>query len=130
MVTSLNNRPAARDFGYESAQYICARIQANAGGATVNKSVGMIPAGALVVNIYTRVATIFAGGTPALVVGSNSPAFNNLANPAEAQGSEDLMPLATFANPLTADTEIFASLSGGATSGDAYVAVQFLKPLA
>lgn len=130
MVTSLNNRPAAREIGYEMASYIATRIQAVAGGAVVNKSIGVVPAGAWITNVYSRVATAFAGGTPALVVGSNSPAFNNLANPAEAQGSEDLMPLAAFPNPLTADTEFFAQIGGGATAGDAYVAIQYLKPIA
>lgn len=131
MVTTMLNRTPAREAGYEMAQYIAKRIQANAGGAVVSVSIGVIPAGAIITNVYSKVVTAITGGTPALTVGSNSPAYDNLvATMAEAAGSEDLMPLATIVQPLVADTEFFANVGGGATAGDAYVAIQFIKPLA
>jgi hypothetical protein len=130
MVTTLLNRPTARDAGYEMAQYIAKRVQP-AGGAVVAVSVGVVPAGAIITNVYSKVVTTLAGGSPVLTIGSNATAYNNLvATMAIAAGSEDLMPLATIAQPLAVDTEFFANLAGGATAGDAYVAIQFIKPLA
>jgi hypothetical protein len=132
MVTTLLNRPAAREAGYEMTQYIAKRIQADAGGAAVLVSVGVLPAGSIIIGILSRIATVFAGGTPALALGSNATAYNNLnATIAETTlGSEVLLPLGTFVMPLTVDTEIFANLTGAATSGDGYIVIQFVKPLA
>jgi hypothetical protein len=128
MVTTLLNRPAAREAGYEMAQYICKRLLGT-GVATFTVSIGVVPAGAIITNIYSKVQTAFTGGTPAISIGTNSPTFNNLvAAVAVAAGSEDLMPLATIAQPLAVDTEFFAAVTG--TAGDGYIAIQFIKPLA
>jgi hypothetical protein len=49
---------------------------------------------------------------------------------AEAAGSELVFPAASLTLPLAADTDIWAGISGGATVGDAYIAVGFIKPVA
>ena len=100
--------------------------------------IGTIPAGAIVLAIYSRVATIVAGGTPVLGIGSVAaggavPAVGATGNVqgtmAEAAGSEQVMPLAAFVQPLTQDTDFYVGTSGGATSGDVYVSIVFVKPL-
>jgi hypothetical protein len=129
MVTTLLNRPAAREAGYEMTQYIAKRVQALASGATVVVSVGVVPAGAIIVNIHSKVVTAFTAGT--LTVGSNATTYDNLvaAITETAAGSENLLPLTTIVQPLAVDTEFFASLVGAAV-GDGYIAIQFIKPLA
>jgi hypothetical protein len=132
MVTTLNQSTPARESGYEGVQYICARVTATS-VAAMNVKIGTLPAGSVIVAIFNRVITAFAGGTPLLTVGSNGPAtYDNLnATMLEAAGSELLQSLATFPAPLAVDTDIFARLSGGpVTAGDAVIAIWFIKPLA
>jgi len=47
---------------------------------------------------------------------------------AEAAGSENLVPSATVAQPLAADTDIWVGTTGAATAGDVIIAVSFVKP--
>ena len=131
MVTSLLNQKPARESGYQEVQYIATRIQAVAGGTTVLRTVGVLPAGCLVAFVLSKVATAFNGGTPNLTLGTRTDPGNDdfVAAMAETAGSELLQPLGTFAQPLAVDTEIVASIAGGATAGDAYVAIAFIKPL-
>lgn len=132
MVTSLNQSTPARESGYESVGYICVRIAPGSVNALLTK-IGSIPAGACIIGISNRVNVAYAGGTPLLTIGSNATAYNNLnATLLEAQGSELVMPLAAFANPLTADTDFYANLTGGTpfTAGDGVIAILFIKPLA
>jgi hypothetical protein len=44
-------------------------------------------------------------------------------------GSLNTVPLAALVMPLVADTDVYANITGTAT-GDAYIIVQFVKPLA
>jgi hypothetical protein len=39
-------------------------------------------------------------------------------------------PLAALVQPLAADTPVWANITGTPTAGDAYVTVQFVKPVA
>jgi hypothetical protein len=130
MVTTLNRSTPAREAGYEMVQYIAARVTARADAAVVRQSLGTIPAGAIIHGIINRVGTAFTGGTPLLTVGSNANADDLNATMSEAAAVEALVPLTATAGPLVNDTEFFARLSGGATAGDGYVAILFLKPLA
>ena len=130
MVASLNQAVAPRELGYETIQYICARVTAVAGGTTQLVKIGSIPIGSVIVGIHNRTATTFAGGTPLLTIGSNASAYNNLnATLSEAAGSELVQPLTAFGGPLATDVEFWASMSGGATSGDAVISIWFIKPL-
>lgn len=130
MVTSLNTSNPAREAGYEMVQYIAGRIQADAGGATVNRKIGTLPAGAIITTIVSRVATAFTGGTPALALGTASGGTQIQTTMAETAGSEQVFPLAALVLPLASDTDVWAGMSGGATAGDAYIIVGFVKPLA
>lgn len=138
MVTSLNRGTPAREAGYEMMQYISGRFTLSAADLPVVK-IGTIPAGAVVVAIASRVAVAVTGGTPVLgigsaAVGSAVPAVGGTGNiqavMAEAAGSEWLTPSATVAMPLATDTDFYIGTSGGATAGDVYAAVYFIKPLA
>lgn len=143
MVTSLNSRTAAREVGYEQVQYIAGRIGPITADTIVR--IGTIPAGAVIVAIASRVVTAIAGGTPVLNTGgvaagialpANPPTTVNILNVtmAEAAGSELLVPVTQatgpLVQPLATDVDIYATTSGGTTSGDAYIIVQFVKPLA
>lgn len=132
MVTSLNRGTPAREAGYEMGQYCCARVAAVAGGATQLSKIGKIPAGAIITAVHSKVTTAITGGTPVLSVGTFADPGNDdlVATMAEAAGSELLQPLAAFVQPLVADTEFYAAISGGATAGEAYVTIAFIKPLA
>lgn len=132
MVTSLNQGVSAREAGYQMAQYIAARISAT-GATTVTKKIGKIPQGAIITSIDTRIVTAFAGGTPLLTVGAlGDSGLDNLVsaiNEATALG-ESLQAQTNITQPLTADTEFWASVAGTATAGDAYVVINFVKPVA
>jgi hypothetical protein len=138
MVSQLNSRTVAREVGYEMVQYISARLTLTAADTPVVK-VGTLPAGSIPIWITSRVATAVTGGTPVLGIGSVAaggavPSVGTSGNVqnvmAEAAGSEMVFPLAALTLPLTVDTDIYVGTSGGATAGDVYVAIGFIKPLA
>jgi hypothetical protein len=130
MVSQLNAGTPARESGYEGVQYIAGRITALAAGTTVNVKIGTVPAGAVITQINSRVATAITGGTPVLALGTASGGTQVQGTLAEAAGSEIVFPAASLTLPLAADTDIWAGISGGATAGDAYVVVQYIKPVA
>lgn len=129
MVTSLNSQVPAREAGYQMSAYVAGRITAVAAGTTINVKIGRLPAGAIITHIVSRVATAFTGGTPALGLGTASAGTQIQATMAEAAGSEIVFPAASLVLPLTADTDVWATISGGATAGDAYIVVFFAKPI-
>ncbi len=130
MVTSLNTTRAPREAGYEMAQYVAGRITAVAAGSVVNVQIGTVPAGAVITHIISRVATAFTGGTPALGLGVASGGTTLQATMSEAAGSEQVFPAAAISMPSTSPIEVWATISGGATAGDAYIIVHFIKPIA
>lgn len=132
MTTSLNNQVSARESGYQGVQYIAGRLTLT--GADVPKvKLGVLPAGAIILAIATRVITAVTGGTPVLGFGTTSALVGGAGNlnavVAEAAGSELLVPSATVAQPLAADTDVWLGTSGGATAGDVIGAVLFMKPV-
>lgn len=143
MVTSLNRGTSAREAGYEMMQYIAARIGPITADTIVK--VGTVPAGAVITSIASRVVTAIAGGTPVFNLGGTAAGVALPANPptgtailnvtlAEAAGSELVVPVTQSSGPLVmpfaTDVDIYATTSGGTTSGDAYIVVSFAKPLA
>jgi hypothetical protein len=124
MVTQLNRAVTARDIGYEWVQYCSARVVADPGGQDVMRLVGKAPAGSVILWINSRVVTTVNGsGSPTIGADSVVTVMN------QAMGSENLMPDPALAAPLAVDTEFYASMTGGATSGVAYVTVVFIKPI-
>ncbi len=130
MVSQLNRGTPARDQGYEMIQYIAGSIVADAGGAAVNVKLGTIPAGAIILQANSRVQTAITGGTPVLGLGTASGGTQIQGVMSEAAGSEVVFPAAGIVLPLTADTDVWATLTGGATAGQAFIAVSFIKPVA
>lgn len=133
MATQLNRGTQAREAGYEMVQYLAARLTLTAADTPVVK-VGTLPAGAVITGINSRVATAVTGGTPVLGIGTTSALVGTSGDiqnvMAEAAGSETVFPLAAFVMPTTAAVDVYVGTSGGATAGDVYVTVQFVKPLA
>lgn len=132
MVTSLNQGVSAREAGYEMKQYIAGRITAT-GATTVTKKLGVLPQGSIITQVNTRVVTPFSGGTPLLTLGQlGDSGLDNLVAAINelTAGGEVLQPLTTITQPLTADTEVWMSLAGTATAGDAYLAIEYIKPVA
>ena len=139
MVTTLLQRSSSREIGYEMAQYIATRFTVT--GTNPSQKLGTLPAGSVIMGIMSRVITAVAGGTPVLAVGAvptgtAAPTFalsapNTLnVTMAEAAGSELVFPTTDIAQPLATDYDVYVGTSGGVTSGDAVVAVLFIKPLA
>jgi len=137
MVANLMTNNPARDAFNNGTQAITGRLTLTAADTPVVK-IGTIPSGALILGIVSRVATAVTGGTPVLGVGSvtaggAAPAVGATGNVqgvmAEAAGSELVFPLAALGLPLANDTDIYAGTSGGATAGDVYITVLFVKPL-
>jgi hypothetical protein len=130
MGTSLNTGVPARDIGYQMLQYVAGRVTALASGAAVAQKIGTVPAGAIITSIISRVATAITGGTPVLALGTSSTAGTQIQGTmAETAGSEQVFPASSLVMPLAADTEVWAHITGGATAGDAYIAVGFIKPV-
>ena len=134
MVTSLNRGSVAREAGYEMVQYISGRHVLTAADTPASTKIGTLPAGSVILWISTRVVTAVTGGTPVLGVGTSATLVGGTGNInavlAETAGSELVVPSATVAQPLAADTDIWVGTSGGATAGDVIVTVGFAKPLA
>lgn len=129
MVTSLNNQNPAREAGYEMVQYLAGRVALT--GADRNVKLGTLPAGSIILGIASRVATAITGGTPALGVGNVSGGNQFSGALTVTAGSQLIPPATTTGGPLAIDTDVyFGTAAGGATAGDAYAAVLFIKPLA
>lgn len=127
MVTSLNQSTVARDAGYQLVQYICGRL--TLAGADGNVKIGTLPAGAVILTVSTDIETTLSGGTPVFNVGTASGGAQIAAAIAITAGSLNTVPLAALVQPLAADTDVWAGTTGAATTGDAIVAVTFIKPL-
>jgi hypothetical protein len=122
MVTALNRQVPARELGFEMVQYICGRIAAVPSGADVTVLIGKLPVGAVINGIVSRVVTAINGGV-------DVDTENLVANLAATAGSQIVMPDAASGGPLDSDTEFYATITGGATVGVAYVAVLYYKPV-
>ncbi len=129
MVTSLNNRGAAREAGYEFVQYIAARAAPTGGVSVYSIKVGTLPAGAIITSASTNVETAITGSTPVFGIGTTPTGSEIAATIALTAGSLNTVPLAALVMPLVADTDVYANITGTAT-GDAYIIIQFVKPLA
>lgn len=135
MVTSLNSNNPAREAGYEMAQYIAKRIAPDGITSNASARVGTIPSGSMITQIFSKVTVAFAGGTPLLTLGQfgDSGLDNLVLAMSEAAGSEVVQALTNITQPLTADLDVWVNLNGGAgtvTAGEAYVAIEFIKPVA
>lgn len=118
-----------RDIGYNVVQAICGRIQG--AGADVNVKVGTLPAGCIITAVTTDVETVIGGTAPVFNVGTTPTGAQLASAVALTAGSLNTVPVAALVQPLAADTDVYANISGGGatTSGDAYVIVTFVKPL-
>jgi hypothetical protein len=132
MVSQLNNRNPAREQGYEMMQYIAGRITAVSGGTAVTQKIGTIPSGAIITGIHSRVVTAYStAASMAVVIGASSATPNDMASVLNtAAGGTFVQMLATQSQPLTADLDVWAQITSGATAGDSYISVWFEKPLA
>jgi len=130
MVTTLNNQTSAREIGYEVAQYVAGRAVVVAGTPNKACKIGTIPAGSLILSLASRVVTAVAGGVPAAGIGTTSGGNELSGALAITAGSQTLPPTGVTGGPLTADTDIWLNVTGGATSGDVIGLVMFAKPIA
>lgn len=96
-----------------------------------------LPKGALVVDAYAHVSEVFVlgGTTPTIAVGTKGSEATNGVKLSEAQaeavGVVKLTPAGTWANALTADTEVSFALGGGSPTvtdaGKVRVTVRYVK---
>jgi len=130
MVSQLNSGKPAREQGYEMLQYVAGTISADSGGATQAIKIGSISSGSVITSAISRVSTTITGGTPVLTLGTSSGGTQIQGTMSETAGSEQVFPIAGLTNPLTADIDVWLSITGGATTGTASVALFFIKPVA
>ena len=130
MVANLMTNTPARDAFNNCVQSVNGRITAGAGGpATLSVQIGTLPAGALILGINTNVETALVGTTPTFNVGTTAAGTDIAAGIALTAGTVVTPAAAALANPLTADTQVWANLAVSPTAGDAFVTVQFIKPV-
>ena len=130
MVANLMTSIAPRDAFTNAVQAIGGRITAGAGGpATLSVQIGTLPAGALILGINSNVETALVGTTPTFNVGTTAAGVDIAAGIALTAGTVTTPPLAALVNPLAADTTVWVNITGTPTAGDAYVSVQFIKPV-
>jgi len=83
-------------------------------------------AGAIITAVSTNVETAITGSTPAFSIGTTAGGAEIVTTVALTAGSLNTVPLAALVQPLAADTDVYANITGTAI-GDAYVMVQFYK---
>lgn len=131
MPSLFDSNPPVRDVGNTGIQVICGRHTLTAADIPAATKIGRVPAGAIITGISSRVVTAVTGGTPVLGVGTTAALVGTNGNlnavMAEAVGSENLVPSATVAQPLAADTDIWIGTTGGATAGDVIAAISYVK---
>jgi len=131
MVANLMTTVPARDMYTGAVQSIGGRITAAAGGpAVLSVQIGTLPAGAMILGINTNVETALVGTTPTFNVGTTAAGVDIAAGIALTAGTVVTPALAALVQPLAADTPVWANITGTPTAGDAYVTVQFVKPVA
>ena len=130
MVANLMTNTPARDAFNNCVQSVNGRITAGAGGpATLSVQIGTLPAGALILGINTNVETALVGTTPTFNVGTTAAGTDIAAGIALTAGTVTTPAAAALTNPVTADTDVYVNITGTPTAGDAYVTVQFIKPV-
>jgi len=129
MVANLMTNTPARDAFTNAVQSIAGRI--TGAGADIQVQIGTLPAGALILGTNTNVETVIGGTAPVFNVGTTPTGAQIASAIALTAGTVVTPPVAALANPIAADTPVYANISGGGatTSGDAYVTVQFIKPV-
>lgn len=128
MPGNLFTNTPAREAGYQMVQYIAARANPTGAISAYYVKVGALPAGSIITMVSTNVETAITGSTPVFNVGTSTTGAQIAATIALTAGSLNTVPIAALVMPLAADTDVYANISGTAT-GDAYVVVQFVKPL-
>jgi len=133
MTTTLMSNTAPREIGYNTVQYISGRVTppGTAAVTTYSIKIGTLPAGSVILTVTTDIETALGAGTPTLNVGTSSGGAEVVAAVAAAAGSVNSVPIAALVMPLAADTDIWANILAGTAplTGNAYVIVQFVKPL-
>jgi hypothetical protein len=131
MVANLMTNIPARDMYTGAVQSIGGRITAvSGGGATQSVQIGTLPAGAMILGINSNVETAITPGTATFNVGTTAAGTDLAAGIALTAGTVVTPPLAALVQPLAADTPVWVNLAVSPTAGDAYVTVQFVKPVA
>jgi len=130
MVANLMTNTPARDPFTNAVISIAGRITAAAGGpATLSVKIGTIPAGALILGVNSNVETALVGTTPTFNVGTTAAGTDIAAGIALTVGTVVTPAAAALTNPVAADTDVWVNITGTPTAGDAYVTVQFIKPV-
>lgn len=93
--------------------------------ATAGVEIGVIPAGSHVRTVSAAVETPFTGGTPVVTVGTTTVPAAFATSAGLAPGTAGYKPgqFGTGQGNVTADTQVLAFVSGGATAGliDIYI---------
>ncbi len=130
MVSQLNSNVPAREQGYEMMQYIMGRITTVTGGTAVTTRIGTLPQGAVIQGVNHRVVTAYAtAAAMGITVGmSIASTPNNIASGLNTIAASFVQALTNLTEPLTADVDVWAQITSGASAGDSYISVWYTKP--
>lgn len=95
--------------------------------ATAGVEIGVIPAGAHVRTVSVSVETAFSGGTPSVTVGTTAAPAAFATSAGIAPGTAGYKPglFNTGQGNVTADTQVLAFVTGGATAGLADIYLEY-----
>lgn len=95
--------------------------------ATAGIEIGVIPAGSHVETCAVSVETAFTGGTPVVTIGTTAVPAAFATSAGIAPGTAGYKPglFNTGQGNVTADTQVLAFVSGGATAGLADIVVRY-----
>jgi|KBSSwiStaDraftv2_1062776.scaffolds.fasta_scaffold1613318_2 hypothetical protein len=129
MVSQLNSNTTAREAGYEMMQYIAGRITTLAAGTAVTSKIGTLPIGAVIQGVNHRVVTAYAtAAAMGVTVGGSGTTPNNIASGLNTIAASFVQALTNVTQPLTADLDVWAQITSGASAGDSMISVWFTKP--
>lgn len=107
--------------------HVIRRRVAFSDNATGGVEIGVIPAGSHIETVNASVETAFTGGTPVVSIGTSvaNAAFATSASVAPGTAGYKAGLFNTGQGNVTADTQVLAFVSGGATAGLADIIVKF-----
>lgn len=120
----------ARELPFQAIHYLRRTVAYNTSGIGSGVSLGVLPAGAQIIQNLTAPKTAFNGTTPALTVGTNSTSYNNIKADGGETTTNAIVDTKGAILAFTQDTEVFIKFANGATTaasaGSATIVLAFV----
>ena len=109
----------ARELSFQAVHYFRRTIAYNTTDIATGVSLGVLPAGAQILQNLAIVKTAFNGTDPALTVGTNSSAYNNIKTDGGETTTAAAIATAAAFLTFTQDTEVFIKFENASTTATA-----------